>query len=1688
MVGAQKLDELSRGEDVSLTPADALTVAGAGVLGGGLRGGLGVARQAPKPAAPKGKAANQAAQAANAIKESKGANAQATLTQLSTGQADAGLREIVPPAAEPSPVDNLIASRAVTAAENRSPAAKERILQQLVDDVSLAEAKRAADRIGVEVNSDITERARRRVLAVRREFGDDVDGAIQNLTTRIEESTPPPVAEVRPTTQERRATPQAETEAFNKRQTDSFEALREKGVPVKEARQVARALAGTTNPQEYQLIYEGALARFAPVKNLEPKTPARPQPTRLTSLDELTPEAVGITPAATPELPPLSNAIPEPTPTSVQTLPEPQQVRLQEAVQEAPQAQVARQPIPEIVGVGSIEEGRNLLTAAQNKEVDELEDLIYKSAARQGPETGYAPYKLTAKQKARREELMAKYRPLFFKEQPAAPARQPITADRRAKIAELARARGMTRRVPSSPLPEPIPAQPLPDIAPAGETPAISTETPSSPAIKPALSIKDRDRLRFLDNKFARGTISAAEDAERIRLMGKPGAAEAGFINTAAIPMVGGSVAGGATGYFSVEKQEGETEEEFEARRIMATLGGVVGGTIAGSAASSIARSRLSMPVKPADGPLIKKLAATEGNVASSVGPWKKLTDGIRAFRGKNIAASDVFRSIQRDILKGQGLAIEEGSVADVAAEFDRAKASHMKAARATANLTNVRDALSSKEHAYSEMLLRALRIEDYAKNRVANQAELDASLQAAQAEFIAADQANKSLKKVIRDAENAKLALAKAKTAAAKDPAKLPQAQQAKLDYDAAAQKRDDTLALSKKLGAAQKKLKQAENDIKEEYDLFRTGSITEQEAPLAVQEMRAKILRDLGPDSAKNIEDSVQNFSGVMDWNLRQMQDAGMLSAQQVADIKAKNDFYAPFNVLREEPTVGPAGYGSFGGTEAVVKARKGINRDDFKLADIFETARQRIYNSTQRMEANKFLRDTFGKLVDDDVNGVYFRRVKSDHSPRPGHSVVSYFDDGEKMFVEVPNDVALTINGSANRSAGVLTPLRWTNAVARLGQAALSPTFAAGQFTMLDPIRAQTMSNYRVIKPTVGVKLAPALALAWHYPRALFSATRLNLADQMDGLVDSAIKNNAMPGSFFMDVNPKTFERRAPLSGAIGEVFSPSRVLSSFIDVPVRGSSALEQTTKLVGWQQALMQEKVPVVTNNGPTQVTKYISLKKAMTDPNVNPDDLRAAIARASYDVANYYGSPNFAKKAADLNSLSMFYTFANAAIRSIETDARRAMPLADFANMVAGKPYDKQRVKSALSAASVLGQFGLVTAGVMALNYLPENREDYEELSDRWKTNGIAIPLSEYTFPDGSRKIMPAMPQETADYLGIQMVPYKTFSKEEGRPIREYFRVRIQGPHAMLARDMAEATVKQASSENPGWASVAEDFLWRHSPINIEGETLMERGRSLISSMQPGVRLIPELMTNTSLYDNRPVVSANPEASPGKQFDPNKDPEFYRQLAGALPESAPNALRSPQSLRYITESFFGGARLLNAPNYREGSIQDKIPILGAVAGRPNYVELGEKRDEAKESERVSADITADENAAVEMVLSEMLAPSNDPELARRAEAAMSVVAGSERAAKRLENRLESAAMGTSSEARMVGNLRDNNAKAEYYARQFAKLYTEDMGAIMEYVGKMSQYGKDVINDEVFEAALLKVLQNQPESP
>ena len=133
------------------------------------------------------------------------------------------------------------------------------------------------------------------------------------------------------------------------------------------------------------------------------------------------------------------------------------------------------------------------------------------------------------------------------------------------------------------------------------------------------------------------------------------------------------------------------------------------------------------------------------------------------------------------------------------------------------------------------------------------------------------------------------------------------------------------------------------------------RVGKWSVELAERRIQELKSKI----GDKPFKLIEDIALNeYQDVMDDALRLQVTSGRMTQERYDEIKAANDFYAPFKVLQVmDDFEGMPGTGrNIATTQAYTKAISGIDATDFVIGNILEESAKMVYRSRILAEKNE------------------------------------------------------------------------------------------------------------------------------------------------------------------------------------------------------------------------------------------------------------------------------------------------------------------------------------------------------------------------------------------------------------------------------------------------------------------------------------------------------------------------------------------------------------------------------------------------------------------------------------------------------------------------------------------------------------------------------------------------------------
>jgi len=245
---------------------------------------------------------------------------------------------------------------------------------------------------------------------------------------------------------------------------------------------------------------------------------------------------------------------------------------------------------------------------------------------------------------------------------------------------------------------------------------------------------------------------------------------------------------------------------------------------------------------------------------------------------------------------------------------------------------------------------------------------------------------------------------------------------------------------------------------------------------------------------------------------------------------------------------------------------------------------------------------------------------------------------------------------------------------------------------------------------------------------------------------------------------------------------------------------------------------------------------------------------------------------------------------------------------------------------------------GIPTAYLYYLNQRPEIKEEYDKRSAQEKQNYWLLPKHN---DDGSLKYI------TSDD-GEKMLDFSRIPKRE---ISKWF------------ANATEAALDFAQKKDP---KAAKDFgasmLQEISPVNIQGNNTRERLESIGASLNPILKAPLELATGRDLYRHRDIIPDQmSKASPEEQYKPGT-PEAFKKLAAAMPDVAPEFLRSPLLLENLTRNMTAGliTQFLPRKPIEGRSGLENNPLLSRFQALP-FNDNSQFKEEMQGLEREAAD-------------------------------------------------------------------------------------------------------------------------------
>lgn len=623
--------------------------------------------------------------------------------------------------------------------------------------------------------------------------------------------------------------------------------------------------------------------------------------------------------------------------------------------------------------------------------------------------------------------------------------------------------------------------------------------------------------------------------------------------------------------------------------------------------------------------------------------------------------------------------------------------------------------------------------------------------------------------------------------------------------------------------------------------------GILTEKLSIEDTSRLLTDLRANLGQDKVARLERFSQYMQDAADADLKLMVSSGRMSQQLYDEIKAKNDFYAPFHFTNKVGQLDSISQrfrsGSAIDTQAeLAKELQGFESQDLKLGDIFTAFKRNKYNAHILAEKSAAMNELV-ELAMLDKNGDYAKFIKKPKDAPPGFEAISYLSDGKTKYLAVDASVARAVSGLSPIELGVVGKLLQVGGLGlRAGATFLNAAWITRNFP-LDFARQALMSKYGLKGPQ---DLVPWSGYAADFAEALASSIKNQFTNKQTDLYRAYLESGAARSNFQSVINQDAFTQ-AMLRGEDTALAKLIDVSDKYIlGTPGKISGALEDTIKLMG--------------------------LKRAMRFENVNqltPEAREKMMREIAYEIRNYAGTPDVGKFGSLGRQANLLFMFANVRGQGIA---------ADFARL-AGRTGTKEARDAWLRVGIA---FGLPAITLWSVNHTPENAEDYSKLSERDKTSFFNIPLFDKNGP-------------------------KYNTDKYGRKVRDYLRIPKRDVPSLMANTI-EKTLDFYAGQNPEevykWANAMAESI---SPISISGNTLVERGMSVASSLNPAIRVPFEQISNIEFFRKKPIVKSElQEVRPEFQYE-ESTPEIYKDIAKAVPGV------SPLRLQNVVQGFTGGA-------------------------------------------------------------------------------------------------------------------------------------------------------------------------------
>ncbi len=569
-----------------------------------------------------------------------------------------------------------------------------------------------------------------------------------------------------------------------------------------------------------------------------------------------------------------------------------------------------------------------------------------------------------------------------------------------------------------------------------------------------------------------------------------------------------------------------------------------------------------------------------------------------------------------------------------------------------------------------------------------------------------------------------------------------------------------------------------------------------------------------------------------------------------------------------------------------DLLLKRMEGIEDEAYELIDPLETFGDMLSDVRVKSLRNQMLQDLL-PLADIDEGKQFIGRFPNGVPPsRRDWVKVEVKKDGLSMDLYAEPSLAKAITGLNKAQVGLVTKaLSPTKKMLSAGATAYNIGFVPVSF-IYNVKRLAELSKYGIKSPKDAITFINDISHG-----------------VVTGLVGNLDLQSPTVARFMKDY--QNFIQSGAGGSTIQKAISPAAkkplvksVLRNVLDTPGKLTSALEESTKIASLRRGMRELNKQFGVGNDRINQVLY----------RTNPE-YRDLVKSVEIETRRYGGSPDFLRMGTNTKEINHIFMFFNAAYQGNLADVTR---LTRDLKTPAGR--------AAATRTAILQSAVMMNAVRNQLYY----KDDLEQVPEWEKENNFMIASNQF------------------------------FINDSGQRVREFYRIPKREASRFVG-NVVERLVDGIANQSPeAFREMALGLLEDVSPVRVDltsqdGTMLQNSLQSLVSSVNPAIKLPIEAGFNLNTFANRPIESEAELALPPSERVRSDTRLSSQVIAKGFDAVGADTLASPIMTQHLIDGATGGFFKTLEPSQGIASRNplSRMPVTNKFF-RSQFVEEGDR--------------------------------------------------------------------------------------------------------------------------------------------